>query len=76
MCAQAPLTVCRRRLLLVHVPADVRVAVVKVAVALAAVLAADVGVPGRDGGKGVALPDGDGPDRLLAVARQRGVALL
>lgn len=72
----APLTVCRRRLLLVHVRADVGVAVVKVAVALAAVLAADVRVPGRDGGERVALPDGDGTHCLLAVARQRAVTLL
>ena len=58
-----------------HVAADVRVAVVEVAVPLAAVLAADLRVAGGDGGEGVALPYGNGPQRLLPVARERRVAL-
>lgn len=49
------------------VSAHIAVAVVEVAVPLAAVFAAEGGIPGRDGGVRVALPDGDRPHRLLPV---------
>ena len=69
------LTVGGQAVLLVGVSADVRVAVVEVAVPLAAVLAADLRVAGGDGGEGVSLPDGDGPQGLLPVPGERGVPL-
>lgn len=62
--------------LLERVPADVRVAVVEVAVPLAAVLAAELlGLPDGDGVERVSLPHGDGGPGVLAVGGGRGIVL-
>lgn len=67
----------RTILLRASVSTHVAVAVVKVAVPLPAVFAAEGWVPGGDGGVGVPLPDGDGPHSLLSVpvSGQSGVTL-
>lgn len=59
------------------VPTHITVAVVKVAVPLSTVFATESWIPGRDGGVGVPLPDGDRPHSLLSIpiSRQSGVSL-
>lgn len=51
------------------ISADIRVAVVKITVAFAAVFATELlCLPARDGVEGVSLPNGHGGSRLLVVA--------
>lgn len=67
----------RDEIFLQGISADIRVAVVKIAVAFAAVFAAELlCLSAGDGVEGVSLPNGHGGCRLFAVARSGGETLL